>query len=502
VTVLSNTNQTNQINNIEGIIIGISEIKNKTYTFGKKEVTYEMRYIRVTTLNEGEILVRVTDRDFSELPRDKDGNTTQLRNGDVVNFEHFQKEFKFDNGGIMRTNPKIVTVLKHITETAVEKYLLMDTTFYDWGVQLKNNNSICKIPKDQWDVMTGLETTFSLNKLKSKLKIEDLKEAFVEVQANFNLSYRWNINNPFRYHNNGGQVIIITENLLPLKKVKFAEEEIVRTRLLLEEIRTLLQNKMFATYDDIVELARKYTMPEQDVNEYIRSIVWKKNYDEDFTNWLKTRSKTVLYGSEGLFYCLSNNVTVLEDPVTGRASYVFIGDANYIASQIEAIRRENRENSGSIAWREILYRLKKASPEKTNFFVGRVVHYDKEQWMRDMEVVLAEATGKAQTTLKDYPTNPKQRRSTTSQFLQSKQTTTPVKDEYTLEQDICKKCGSVVWVHNKKTPTQHKKILKVYIEKTNAIEENPAYKFCPHCGSTELNWNEEYKANQKGEVID
>jgi len=404
---------------MEGIITGISEVKPKTYTFGRKNVTYDMRYIRVVTTDEGEILVRVTDGDFSELPRNNDGNPTQIRNGDIVNFEHFTKEFKFDNGGVMRTNPKIITILGHVVETTVEKYSLGNLTFYDWGVEAKNQNSICKIPKEEWDSITGLETNFQLNKLKRKLKEDEEKETFIEVQAEFKLYYRWNINNVFRYHTNGGKIVLVSENLLPLKKVKSDEEEVMRTRLMLEEIKTLLQNKMFVTIDDIVILARKYTMPEQDVNEYIRSIVWKKDYDEEFTNWLKSKSKNVLYGFEGLFYCLPNNVTVLEDPTTGKASYVFIGDPNYIASQIEAIRRENRDNSGSLAWREILYRLKKSVPEKTNFFVGRVVHFDKEQWMRDMEVVLQQATSQSQTVLPQIPDDPKKRRSTTSQFLGS-----------------------------------------------------------------------------------
>lgn len=402
---------------MEGIVIGISEEKQKTYTFGNRRKTYVMRYIRVATPDEGEILVRVQDKDFISLPRDKEGNETRLRNGDVVIFEHFHKEFKFDNGGIMRTNPKIVTVMSHVREVAVEKYYLAGMTFYNWGVELKNSHSVCKVPKEEWDSITGLETTFHLNKLKRKLKEDEAKEAFVEVQANFSLYYRWNLNNVFRYFNNGDKVVLVSENLLPLKKVKADEEEVMRTRLMIDEIRQLLQNKMFVTYDDIVLLAQKYTMPEQDVNEYIRSVVWKKDYDEEFTDWLKEKSSNILYGSDGLFYCLPNSVTVLEDPVTGRATYVFIGDPNFIASQIEATKREN---TGSNAWREIMYRLKKSTPEKLKFFVGRVVHHDKDQWMRDMEVVLKHATSDSPTVQKQLPVDPKKRRSTTSQFLEGK----------------------------------------------------------------------------------
>lgn len=470
---------------MEGIIIGISEVKNKTYNFNGRNVSYDMRYIRVVTPDEGEILVRLTDNNFSLLPRDKDGNRTQLKNGDIANFETFDKEFLFkETGGVMRTNPKIVTVLSHITETSVEKYLLQNITFYDWGVELKNESSICKIPKESWEAQTNIETSFTLNKYKAQIPVEELKEAYVELQANFKIYYRWNLNNKFKYFNNGEQVLIVSENLLPLRKVKADEEEVIRTRLLIEEIKQFLQNQMFVTYDNILALAQKYTMPEQDINEYVRSIVWKKDYDEEYTNFLKTKSKQVLYGTDGLFYCLPNNITILEDPSTGKATYVFIGSPNYIASQIEALKQENINANNSSAWRELLYRLKKSTPEKTTFFVGRIVHFDKDQWFRDMDVIINEATGLSPSITKTIPEDPTKRRSTTSQFLSPKQ------KKYAVEVYSCKVC--------------HEYPIKIHVRLPSKVTVDGDTKHCPNCNAreTELTFEKAYETNKNGEIIE
>lgn len=88
---------------MEGIVVGISETKYKTY----HNITYENRYITVITPDEGRVLVSTSEQDLFRLPRDKDGIQIQMKNGDIVNFDHFQKEIKFPDV-VMRTNPQII----------------------------------------------------------------------------------------------------------------------------------------------------------------------------------------------------------------------------------------------------------------------------------------------------------------------------------------------------------------------------------------------------------
>jgi hypothetical protein len=386
---------------MEGIVLGVSELKQKTAVYGGRAVVSEYRYIRVyDEITHQQVLVRMTENAFQTQP-------VPIKNGQQVTFDHLDRgTFKLTDGTEMFFNPKIVTIKGTVKEHSIQRYYLWNIQFYDWGVVLQNNNSKCNIPKATWDSQTGLETSSLVWKYKNKVKEDDQKSAFVEVETNFNVYYHWDVNKKWLFFNNGEPVNFVSENLLAIKKIVHDEEEVTRTRLLLEEIKTLLQNKMFVTFDDILALAQKYTMPEQDVQTYVKNAVWKKNYDEAFTDYLKPKAKQVLYGNEGIFYCLPNNITILEDPQPSRASYIFIGDPNFISSNIEAIRRENREGGtyfirddisdplvhyGSTAWRELLYRLKKATPDNFIWFVGRVVHLDTDQWKRDMDMVLTTA---------------------------------------------------------------------------------------------------------------
>lgn len=516
---------------IEGIVIGISEVKEKVYGYGRNQRIYYNRYINIETPDQGKILVGMTDSNFQTLPRDKNGNPTQLRNGDIANFDTFEKGLKFPDGTIMLTNPKIVTILGQVTQEAFQQYTLDQITFYDWGVELKNKDSKTVIPRDVWNQLTQIETSFLLNKLKKKIKEDLLQQAFIQIKTTFKVYFNWDMNKIFLYHNNGEPVIITTDNLQEIRKVVAEETEVIRMRLIMEEIKLKLQNQMFLTTDDILGLVRKYTIPEQELQEYVKNIVWKKDYDEDFTNWLHEKAKQILYGFEGLFYIL-DKITVLEDPEPSKATYIFIGSPDYIASNLEAIRQQSIRDNGTTGWRELLYRLKKADPQKLNWFVGRVVHYDKQQWMTDMETILKAAETEA-ITMK-FPEDPKKTNSCVTANLvtadspktdsqeaspkasqlrptASKQESERAGgdnqvDEYALEQHICNKCKNTVWVHVKLNPkgtdSEDHKPLKIYIEGNEVVEENPAYRFCPYCGSKDLTFNKAYQADAQGQVTE
>lgn len=378
---------------MQGIILGISERKFKRNRNG----TGVYRYIAFRSSvenNEQEYLVRMTDTQFQSIPVDKDGNPRTPKSGDIVQIEHYYEgNFVLDDGKRMLFNPKIFTIFDHVQKESTQRYYLEGINFYDWGVTLKNKGSKCVVSKKNWDELTGIETSSLLWKLKRKLKEDIFKEAYIEITTKFRVYYGWRIEREWLYHpSEGFEWRITSENLLtPLKKVVLKEEEVRRTRMLLEEIKTMLQDKMFLSWDDILSLARKFTIPEQDVQEYVRRTVWKKDYDEAYTNVLNKMSTKVMYGHDGLFYVLPGGLTILEVPEPSKATYIFIGAPDFVADKIEAIRRQSIiDGHNPQAWRETLYRLKKATPEKLGWFVGRIYHLDNEQWKRDLNNVLEE----------------------------------------------------------------------------------------------------------------
>ncbi|MEM4534979.1 MAG: hypothetical protein QW764_02925 [Desulfurococcaceae archaeon] len=326
------------------------------------------------------------------MPVNESGEHWIPRSGDIVELDHFEKrEFILEGGIKMLLHPKIFTILDHVKKESTQKYTLDEMYFYDWGVVLRNKNSKCVLDKENWDKLTGLETSSALWKLKQRLKIEEQKEAYVEITTLFDVYYRWSLDNYWLYHKaDGFEWRLTSENLYPMKKIVIEDIEARKARLLLNEIKTRLQYKLFLAWDDILELARKYTVPERDVEEYVKNVVWKKDYDEEFTEFLKSRAKAVLYGLDGLFFVMPGGITILEEPEYGKASYVFVGEPNFIASKIEGIKRE----VGKGIWREALYRLQKIDPSKMPWFVGRVIHYDKEQWIRDVTTLLEGGEGR------------------------------------------------------------------------------------------------------------
>lgn len=351
----------------------------------------------------------MTEQAFRDLPVDTEGNPTVPHSGDIVQLEHYRVgRYTLDDGTRMIFNPQIFTVLGHVTKTSTQRYYLDNIHFYDWGVVLRNENSKCVLDKENWDTLTGLETSSLLWRLKKRLKENERKEAYVEITTRFRVYYGWSIDREWLLHKNGEWEWRVTqENLLPLKKIVIEEEEAHRARQLMEEIKAILQRKLFLPWEDILELARKYTIPEREVEEFARSVTWKKDYDEFYVEWLKKRTKKVLYSYEGLFFLMPGGITILEDPEPDKATYIFLGDPNFIAGQIEGIRQNRlydttifiRDDAcdpvvkpGSTAWRETLYRLKKAMPEKLPWFIGRVVHYDHEQWIRDLNKILEEVS--------------------------------------------------------------------------------------------------------------
>jgi hypothetical protein len=370
-----------------GTVLGISEIKTKPT---KWNTTEQYRYIAIVNEKTGQqYLVRMLTHNFDRIIVDAEGDEAQVRSGSIVDIDHYYEgKFVLDDGKKMLFNPKIFTVMGHVTKESTQKYLLEDISFYDWGVILKNKNSKAVLGAENWNRLTNMETSNLLWKLKKKLKVEQLKEAYVEITTTFEVYYGWNLNREWLYHRNGGMEWRLTsENLQPMRKVVLEEEEIRKTRMVLEEIKLILQRKMFVSWDDILALARKFTIPEDEVQEYAKNAVWKKGYDEEFTDFLNEKSKQVLYGADGIFYILPGGLTILEDPQPNKATYIFIGQPDFIASKIEAIKREQRDTN---AWRELLYRAKKATPEKVSWFVGRIYHLDTDQWKRDLENILEE----------------------------------------------------------------------------------------------------------------
>jgi len=374
---------------IKGVILGVSEVKWKprgfrTYRGWTRAEGY--RYIAVQGDDGHRYLVRMTPEAFERTPVDAEGNHITPKSGDIVQIEHYfyNPLYDLDDGTKMVFNPRIFTVLDHVTKESTQRYYLEGIKFFDWGVVLRNENSKCVLDKENWDALTGLETSFVLNKYKKQLKEEELKSAYVEITTRFKVYYGWRKDREWLLHRDDQfEWRLTSENLLPLKKVVIREEEARKARMLLDEIRQKLQFKLFLPWDDILALARKYTVEPSEVEEYVQNVTWKKDYDEAYAEYLKKKALKVLYGLDGLIFVMPGGITIIEEPVQDRATYVFFGAPDFIASQLEGIKRETGGR-----WRETLFRLKKVEPERFPWFIGRVIHYEFEQWKRDLNNIL------------------------------------------------------------------------------------------------------------------
>ena len=388
---------------IRGVILGVSNVKHKGFNRA-------YRYIALQTDDGQRYLVRLTLDAFETVPMNAEGEPQTPKSGDLAQIEHYRGPITLEDGTKMVWEPKIFTIYGHITEVSTQRYYLDGIYFFDWGVVLKNAESKCVISKGNWDQLTGLETSSLLWKLKKRIPADEAKECYIEITTTFKVYYGWRLERKWLYRSadNGFEWRITAENLQPMRKIVIEDAEARKARMLIDEIKQLLQCKLFLPWEDVLALARKYTIEPSEVEEYVKNVTWKKNYDEEYAQYLKAKAKQVFYGHEGLFFVLPGGITVLEVPEPNKATYVFLGEPNFIASRIEGIRQEQQSltsylirddatdpiaHYGSRAWREILYRLKKKFPEKFPWFIGRVIHYDKEQWKRDLEALLKGVTG-------------------------------------------------------------------------------------------------------------
>lgn len=353
-------------------------------------ILLDYRYIafKDTETNQ-RYLIRMTENAFERIIVDKNGHSVQPQSGDIAIVEHFRKrQYTLEDGTIMLFNPKIFTVLDHLHEELTKRYTLDQMKFFGWGVVLRDANSKVTVKAEQWNQMTNLETSYLLNKLKQKLKLEEQKEAFVEITANFKVYFGWSENRK-RYYANGDWRIT-SQNLLPLKRTKLDHDTMVKMSRFMASLKELINSKFLVSDEDLRKLLEELEikMSIEEAREHVKNIVWKKGYDEDYFVFLKERAKQVGTGMEGFIFEFKGGITIFEEPKFGKATYVFLGKPSFIIGKIEGIR--NVEANGK--WRETLIKMKKDMPTETRWFIGRVIHNNFDQWTKDLEMLLGEVT--------------------------------------------------------------------------------------------------------------
>jgi len=379
---------------LRGVLLGISAAKDKWYVFGGKHVRHTFRYLSFFDYESKQrFLIRMTDKAFFDLKNSEgllvnnpDTGDVRLRSGDVVNVEHYTVGDKpLEDGTRMLFNPKIFSVLGHEDKELTKRYELSQITFYDWGVILRDEDSKTVIESDMWNQMTNLETTWRLNKLKSKLSLDESKESFVEITAKYRVYYRrWNHDMPFYYSN--GDWRITSENLLPLKKIVVEDETARKMRNFIRNIKEVIKSRFVISDQDILEVLKKVklVMDIKEARDYVRNAVWKGRYEEEYFDFLKGKAKEIRVAYEGFLFVLPKSLVILEEPEYAKATYVFVGEVNDVVSKLVGIRQA--DDTGK--WKEELLKFKREIPEKFNWFLDRIIHYDFDGWKENLEKVI------------------------------------------------------------------------------------------------------------------
>jgi len=376
---------------MDALILGISGIKRKESNYG---IAF-YRYVRVEDVEtKKQYLIRLTIKGFNDIVdangtklNDDDGYV-RMKTGDLANIDHFKNgSFQLDDGAEMLFNPAIFTVLSHETKETTQRYYLNQMAFHDWGVILQNKQSKVTVQEDRWYQMTNVATNFKLNKIRDELLKDDVnKEAFVEITFNAKVYYAWSKDRPFYLGN--GDWRITQENLMPLKKVVTDMEEARKMRDFIRNVKVIISRNFTIEDSEIAKLLQDVglSMTLDDAKDYMTSSFWRGSYDKDFFDFLKKRAKKVSIADEGFIFELQYGIVILEEPEYAKATYIFCGETTDIISKIRGIRSAEPNN----LWKRPIAKYKEEFPEKFNWFIGKVIHLDLEQWEEELSKFLSE----------------------------------------------------------------------------------------------------------------
>ena len=370
---------------VRGVLVSISPTPHLKTIKGR---SYWVRYMGVQAQDQ-QYLIRLTEERFRrffpfdyQIPRT--GSILIIRGG-------YLGKFTLSDGSKMLFSPKSIEVIGHLEEEREEKYLLEDIRFYDDYVILRNEHSKAIIPKKIWDQMTGLPTSWHLNKVKKSLKEDELKEAFVGILATFRVHFWWDRRARIRkrfYYSDSGDWRLVAHNLTRIREVYAQYELSQKLERFLETVKELIESKWMIQDEELRNLLIQFGLEKEmtltEAKDYVISKVWKKRYDEQYFNYLKKYAKEISVSKEGFLFRLPNGFIIFETPEVGNATYVFFGDPEFIISQIEAIRRSDiptrTKKDGKIqvfkgaVWKYQLVRLAEEFPEKFKWFIERIIH--------------------------------------------------------------------------------------------------------------------------------
>jgi len=230
------------------------------------------------------------------------------------------------------------------------------------------------IPEKVWKIYNpDFDLSWSLNKIKDKLAIEQQKEVALEIQGKFRVYY--NFDNTVTLSSTE-DIVVVRQNMMNIKKL--VEDDLLakRWKEVRARVREILKLKHILSVEELTEVLEKNQWSTDNVDETIKNLTWSAEYDEQYFEHLKSISQNLAYFSDRGYFFEYKDKTLWEVPKNGSATYVFLGKPSEVIAKLGDLTKTE------------LWEAKREIPESMFFYRGRVIHRDFEQWSEDLRELI------------------------------------------------------------------------------------------------------------------
>lgn len=178
---------------------------------------------------------------------------------------------------------------------------------------------------------------------------------------------------------------VIVHNLQPIIKVYEEREDAKIWRAFIREVRQLLRERAVKA-EDVEELAEKHGVTVDDAEELLEELSTRPEYDMEYFRALKARAIATYYWRNSFIFTFPNCV-IIEEPVHGRASYIFVPPKSLEDLVGKLAELEDEELADTLGgWRKKL--LASEELQVALGFQKRIIHTDYSRWLREIEEVI------------------------------------------------------------------------------------------------------------------
>ena len=287
------------------------------------------------------------------------------------------KNIEFKESGVTGnlyygTKQKVMTPYGREIDGYRGDLLPVQTTFSTLGARFIRVH----IDESYWKkLQPDFELSYSHNRIKKSLPLDMQNEVVVEVHGKFRVSY--NMDGTCSLSNTDD--FVFTANLISLKKAVEDDQLSKRWKQVRKQIKEILALKHIISADEVQAIFAENNY-QGNVEEAVKSITWRKNYDDEYFSYLRDLSKqeTVYFGEDSYFFQIGN-YTAQELPRAGSATYVFVGTVSEVVTKLKALYMTRTE----------LWEAKKELPKETMYFYkGRAIHSSEETWKEKLQELM------------------------------------------------------------------------------------------------------------------